>query len=65
MSCDNEYTRFYFTITATNLSIVSQVTAFAESVLLATHNGIDKEVALNAMLNTVIASPALKYRGSV
>jgi 3-hydroxyisobutyrate dehydrogenase-like beta-hydroxyacid dehydrogenase len=37
--------------------------AFCEGLLLAEKDGIDKEVAVDALLKSVIASPMLKYRG--
>jgi 3-hydroxyisobutyrate dehydrogenase-like beta-hydroxyacid dehydrogenase len=37
--------------------------AFCEGLLLAEKDGIDKEVAVEALLKSVIASPMLKYRG--
>lgn len=48
---------------AINLSLHVQMVAFSEGLLLAEKAGIDKEVAVEAMLNSVIASPMLKYRG--
>jgi 3-hydroxyisobutyrate dehydrogenase-like beta-hydroxyacid dehydrogenase len=48
---------------AINLSLHVQMVAFCEGVLLAEKDGIDREVAVEAMLNSVIASPMLKYRG--
>jgi 3-hydroxyisobutyrate dehydrogenase-like beta-hydroxyacid dehydrogenase len=48
---------------AMNLSLFVQMTAFAEGLLLAEKNGIDRERALEVMLSSVIASPMLKYRG--
>jgi 3-hydroxyisobutyrate dehydrogenase len=48
---------------AINVSIHIQMVAFSEGVLLAEKGGIDKDVAVDAMLNSVIASPMLKYRG--
>lgn len=47
---------------AINLSLHVQMTAFSEGLLLAEKDGIDREVALEAMLESVIASPMLKYR---
>jgi 3-hydroxyisobutyrate dehydrogenase-like beta-hydroxyacid dehydrogenase len=47
---------------AINLSLHVQMVAFSEGLLLAEKDGIDREVALEAMLNSVIASPMLKYR---
>jgi 3-hydroxyisobutyrate dehydrogenase-like beta-hydroxyacid dehydrogenase len=48
---------------AINLSLQVQMVAFCEGLLLAEKDGIDKEVAVEAMLSSVIASPMLKYRG--
>jgi 3-hydroxyisobutyrate dehydrogenase-like beta-hydroxyacid dehydrogenase len=48
---------------AINLSLHVQMVAFCEGLLLAEKDGIDKEVAVEVMLSSVIASPMLKYRG--
>ena len=48
---------------AVNLSLHVQMVAFCEGLLLAEKDGIDREVAVEAMLSSVIASPMLKYRG--
>src|SRR5919201_2343933 len=48
---------------AINLSLHVQMVAFSEGLLLAEKDGIDREVALDVMLGSVIASPMLKYRG--
>ena len=48
---------------AINLSLQVQMVAFCEGVLLAEKDGIDREVAVEAMLSSVIASPMIKYRG--
>jgi 3-hydroxyisobutyrate dehydrogenase-like beta-hydroxyacid dehydrogenase len=48
---------------AINLNLHVQMVAFCEGLLLAEKDGIDKEVAVEAMLESVIASPMLKYRG--
>jgi 3-hydroxyisobutyrate dehydrogenase-like beta-hydroxyacid dehydrogenase len=48
---------------AINLSLHVQMTAFSEGLLIAEKGGIDKEIAVEAMLNSVIASPMIKYRG--
>jgi 3-hydroxyisobutyrate dehydrogenase-like beta-hydroxyacid dehydrogenase len=48
---------------AINLSLHVQMTAFSEGLLIAEKGGIDRKVAVEAMLNSVIASPMLKYRG--
>jgi 3-hydroxyisobutyrate dehydrogenase-like beta-hydroxyacid dehydrogenase len=37
--------------------------AFSEGLLVAEKGGIDREVAVDVMLGSVIASPMLKYRG--
>jgi 3-hydroxyisobutyrate dehydrogenase-like beta-hydroxyacid dehydrogenase len=48
---------------AINLSLHVQMVAFSEGVLLAEKDGIPREVAVEAMLNSVIASPMIRYRG--
>ena len=48
---------------ATNLSLAVQMLAFSEGVLLAEKSGIDRETAVKVLLNSVMASPMLKYRG--
>ncbi|HLA42951.1 MAG TPA: NAD(P)-dependent oxidoreductase, partial [Aggregatilineales bacterium] len=48
---------------AINISIVTQVLTFIEGVLLAERYGIPRRRAVEVMLNSAIASPALKYRG--
>jgi 3-hydroxyisobutyrate dehydrogenase-like beta-hydroxyacid dehydrogenase len=48
---------------AINLSLQVQMVAFCEGLLLAEKDGIDREVAVEALLASVIASPMLKYRG--
>jgi 3-hydroxyisobutyrate dehydrogenase-like beta-hydroxyacid dehydrogenase len=48
---------------AINLSLTTQFLAFSEGLLLAEKGGIPREVALETMLNSVVASPSLKYRG--
>ncbi len=47
---------------AINLSLPVQILSFSEGLLLAEKGGIPREVALETMLNSVVASPALKYR---
>jgi 3-hydroxyisobutyrate dehydrogenase-like beta-hydroxyacid dehydrogenase len=47
---------------AINLNLQVQILAFYEGLLLAEKGGIPRETALEVMLNSVIASPALKYR---
>ncbi|MCL4249781.1 MAG: NAD(P)-dependent oxidoreductase [Anaerolineae bacterium] len=48
---------------AINISIVTQVISLAEGVLLAEKSGVPRAQAVDVMLNSAIASPALKYRG--
>jgi 3-hydroxyisobutyrate dehydrogenase-like beta-hydroxyacid dehydrogenase len=47
---------------AINLSLTIQLVALFEGVLLAERSGIPREIALDSLLNSVIASPAMKYR---
>ena len=48
---------------AANLNLAVQIVAFSEAVLLAEKGGIARETAVDVLLNSVIASPMLKYRG--
>lgn len=48
---------------AINLSLAVQMLAFSEGVLLAEKSGISREQAVEVMLNSVIASPMVAYRG--
>jgi 3-hydroxyisobutyrate dehydrogenase-like beta-hydroxyacid dehydrogenase len=48
---------------ATNLSLAVQMLAFSEGVLLAEKSGIKRETAVEVLLNSVIASPMVTYRG--
>lgn len=48
---------------AINLSLQVQMVAFCEGLLLAEKDGIERDVAVDVMLGSVIASPMLKYRG--
>jgi 3-hydroxyisobutyrate dehydrogenase-like beta-hydroxyacid dehydrogenase len=48
---------------ATNLGLAVQMLAFCEAVILAEKSGIAREVAVEALLKSVIASPMVKYRG--
>ncbi len=48
---------------ATNLSLAVQMLAFSEAVALAEKGGIPRATAVEVLLNSVIASPMLKYRG--
>jgi len=45
-----------------NLNLPVQILAFSESLLLAEKMGISRELATKVLLNSVVASPALKYR---
>ncbi len=47
---------------AINLSLQVQFLGFCEGLLLAEKGGIPRETAIETMLNSVIASPSLKYR---
>jgi 3-hydroxyisobutyrate dehydrogenase-like beta-hydroxyacid dehydrogenase len=48
---------------ATNLSLAVQMLAFSEGVLLAEKSGIAREVAVEVLVNSVIGSAMVKYRG--
>ncbi|MBZ5642424.1 MAG: NAD(P)-dependent oxidoreductase [Acidobacteriia bacterium] len=48
---------------AINLSLAVQMLAFSEGVLLAEKSGISREVAVDVLTNSAIASPMVKYRG--
>jgi 3-hydroxyisobutyrate dehydrogenase-like beta-hydroxyacid dehydrogenase len=48
---------------ATNLNLAVQMMAFCEGVLLAEKSGIKREVAVDVLTNSAIASPMIKYRG--
>lgn len=48
---------------AINLALVVQVTAFCEGVALAEQGGVEREAAVQAMLQSVVSSPVLNYRG--
>ena len=47
---------------AINLNLQVQIQGFYEGLLLAVKGGVPLETALEVMLNSVIASPSLKYR---
>ncbi len=47
---------------AINLNLQVQMMGFCEGLLLAEKGGIPRETAMEVMLNSVIASPSLKYR---
>jgi 3-hydroxyisobutyrate dehydrogenase-like beta-hydroxyacid dehydrogenase len=48
---------------ATNLSLSVQMVALSEAVLMCEKCGIDRELALDILLKSVIASPMIAYRG--
>jgi 3-hydroxyisobutyrate dehydrogenase-like beta-hydroxyacid dehydrogenase len=48
---------------AVNLSLAVQMLAFSEGVLLAEKSGIKREVAVDVLVNSAVASPMIKYRG--
>jgi 3-hydroxyisobutyrate dehydrogenase-like beta-hydroxyacid dehydrogenase len=47
----------------TNLSLAVQMLAFCEGVLLAEKSGIRRDVAVDVLTHSVIASPMVQYRG--
>ncbi len=47
---------------AINLNLQVQIMGFYEGLVIAEKAGIPREVAMEALLNSVIASPSLKYR---
>src|SRR6202040_1155990 len=47
----------------TNLSLAVQMLAFSEGVLLAEKSGIAREVAVDVMVHSAVASPMIQYRG--
>jgi 3-hydroxyisobutyrate dehydrogenase-like beta-hydroxyacid dehydrogenase len=48
---------------AVNLLLMVEVIAFGEAVALAEKGGVEREIALDAILKSVAASPVLGYRG--
>ena len=48
---------------AVNLSLAVQMMAFSEGVLLAEKSGIKRDVAVDVMTHSAIASPKIQYRG--
>ena len=48
---------------AINLSLVVQMLAFSEGVLLAEKSGIPRETAVDVLTHSAVASPLLQYRG--
>src|SRR5437899_6063395 len=50
---------------AVNLSLAVQMLAFSEGVLLAEKSGIAREVAVDVLVHSAVASPMIQYRGPV
>ena len=48
---------------AINLTLIVEMVVFCESVALAEAGGVDRAVAVDAMLKSVVASPVMGYRG--
>lgn len=48
---------------AINLVLMVEVIAFGEGIALAEKGGVERKIAVEAMLNSVAASPVLGYRG--
>ncbi len=48
---------------AVNLSLAVQMMAFSEGVLLAEKSGIAREVAVDVLTHSAVASPMIQYRG--
>src|SRR6202022_1742972 len=48
---------------ASNLSLAVQMLAFSEGVLLAEKSGISREIAVEVLTHSAIASPMVQYRG--
>jgi 3-hydroxyisobutyrate dehydrogenase-like beta-hydroxyacid dehydrogenase len=48
---------------ATNLSLATQMMAFSEGILLAEKSGIKREVAVDVLTHSAVASPMIQYRG--
>jgi 3-hydroxyisobutyrate dehydrogenase-like beta-hydroxyacid dehydrogenase len=48
---------------AVNLSLAVQMLAFSEGVLLAEKSGIGREVAVDVLTHSAVASPMIQYRG--
>jgi len=48
---------------AVNLSLAVQMLAFSEGVLLAEKSGIRREVAVDVLTHSAVASPMIQYRG--
>jgi 3-hydroxyisobutyrate dehydrogenase-like beta-hydroxyacid dehydrogenase len=48
---------------AVNLSLAVQMMAFSEGVLLAEKSGIPREIAVDVLTHSAVASPMIQYRG--
>jgi 3-hydroxyisobutyrate dehydrogenase-like beta-hydroxyacid dehydrogenase len=48
---------------AVNLTLIVEMVVFCESVALAEKGGVSRDVAVDAMLKSVVASPVMGYRG--
>lgn len=48
---------------AINLALIVEMVVFCEAVALAEKGGVDRAVAVDAMLKSVVASPVMGYRG--
>ena len=48
---------------AINLALITEMVSFCEAVALAEKGGVPRAVAVDAMLNSVVASPVMGYRG--
>ncbi len=48
---------------ATNLSLAVQMLAFSEGILIAEKGGIAREVAVDVLTHSAVASPMIQYRG--
>ena len=46
-----------------NLTLIVEMVAFCEGVALAEKGGVPRDIAVEAMLNSVVASPEMGYRG--
>ena len=46
-----------------NLTLIVEMVAFCEGVALAEKGGVPRDIAVDAMLNSVVASPVMAYRG--
>ena len=48
---------------AVNLSLAVQMLAFSEGILLAEKSGVPREVAVDVLVHSAVASPMIQYRG--